>query len=153
MARRRYHQLNAFRARQHVAVRRGDPLTPVLGQCFDLVISNPPYVPTPPSEPRPSLAWNGGRDGRAVVNRLCDGVHRVLRPGGVLLMVQSGLTGIEETLARLSGSGLRARGSDRTYIPFGPVVRARLPWLLACGLVADSEESEELVVIRAEQLW
>lgn len=148
-------RLNALRARQRLTVRRGDLLAPVRGESFDMVLSNPPYVPTPPS--RPSVgwgaerAWNAGRDGRAVLDRICAEVPRVLRPGGVLLMAQSALSDTDETLDRLAQSGLRSAVSDRTYIPFGPVLRSRLPWLRASGRVAAREESEELVIIRAER--
>ncbi|WP_151484430.1 HemK2/MTQ2 family protein methyltransferase [Streptomyces albicerus] len=148
-------RLNALRSRQRLTVRRGDLLTPVRGQCFDMVLSNPPYVPTPPAQPPggrgAERAWNAGRDGRAVLDRICADVPRVLRPGGVLLMAQSGLSDTEKTLDRLARSGLRPTISDRTYIPFGPVLRSRLPWLRASGRVAARQDNEELVIIRAER--
>ncbi|MGP4052110.1 HemK2/MTQ2 family protein methyltransferase [Streptomyces sp. 2A115] len=148
-------RLNVLRSRHRVTVRRGDLLAPVQGRTFDMVLSNPPYLPTPPTSPsdgrRVERRWDAGRDGREILDRICADVPRALRPGGVLLLVQSGLSDTEETLDRLAGSGLRPTVSDRTYIPFGPVLRSRLPWLRASGRVGTREENEELVIIRAEQ--
>ena len=150
-------RLNALRSRQRLAVRRGDLLDPVRGQSFDLVVSNPPYVPTPASHrmggpsPGAERSWSAGLDGRAVLDRICADVPRVLRPGGVLLLVQSSLNNTDETLVRLARHGLRPTVSDRTCIPFGPVLRSRLPWLRASGLVGEREENEELLIIRAER--
>ncbi|MGW3493637.1 HemK2/MTQ2 family protein methyltransferase [Streptomyces sp. NPDC001020] len=151
-------RLNAQRAGQRVNVCRGDLLSPVSGRTFDLVVSNPPYVPTPARVPGDGdgqggsgEAWNAGHDGRAVLDRICEEVPRALRPGGVLLMVQSALSGIDTTLGILSGFGLRATVSDRMHTPFGPVLRSRLAWLRDRQLVGPHEEFEELVIIRAEQ--
>ncbi|TPQ18737.1 HemK2/MTQ2 family protein methyltransferase [Streptomyces sporangiiformans] len=148
-------RLNALRSGQRLTVRHGDLLGSVPDRSVDLVVSNPPYVPTPashrPGVPGAERAWNAGRDGRAVLDRICADAPRVLRPGGVLLMAQSGLSDIEETLVRLARCGLRPAVSDRAYIPFGPVLRSRLPWLRESGLVGEREENEELVIIRAER--
>jgi release factor glutamine methyltransferase len=53
---------NAALHRLRVDVRRGDLLAPVRGERFDLVLSNPPYLPVPPGGDRSaaSLAWDGG---------------------------------------------------------------------------------------------
>lgn len=57
---------------------------------FDLVVSNPPYVPTPvmaeiPSEVadfEPALALDGGQDGLDIFRRLVPWCARALKPGG-----------------------------------------------------------------------
>ncbi|MFG3062731.1 HemK2/MTQ2 family protein methyltransferase [Streptomyces sp. NPDC048231] len=154
-------RLNASRAGQHIDVRRGDLLSPIRGRRFNLVVCNPPYVPAPGSplhgtrnddgRTAPGSAWNAGPDGRAILDRLCEEVPQALRPGGVLLMVQSALSGPDTTLLRLSGSGLRAAVSDHIRIPFGPVLRSRLPWLRDRRLVNPQDMFEELVIIRAQQ--
>lgn len=59
---------------------------------FDVVVSNPPYVPSGelpelPAEVRrdPALALDGGVDGLAAYRRIADAAVRILAPGGVLL--------------------------------------------------------------------
>ena len=57
---------------------------------FDLVVSNPPYVPTAVLDdiPRevaafePALALDGGADGLDVLRRLLAWCQRALKPGG-----------------------------------------------------------------------
>lgn len=147
-------RLNARLARLPVEVLHGDLFGPVVGRRFDLVVSNPPYVPTPgavPSRHRAAVAWDAGADGRLLLDRICRSAHTSLRPGGVLLLVHSTLCGIAPTLAGLERSGLDARVSDRCLVPFGPVLRSRGAWLRERGLVDADEEKEELVIIRAER--
>jgi release factor glutamine methyltransferase len=57
---------------------------------FDLVVSNPPYIPTAEIETLepevrdhdPRLALDGGKDGLAAYRELAPQIMRVLRPGG-----------------------------------------------------------------------
>ncbi|MGW3661892.1 HemK2/MTQ2 family protein methyltransferase [Streptomyces sp. NPDC005141] len=145
-------RLNALIAHRRVTVRHGDLTAAVAGQSFDLVISNPPYVPSPDARPPrkgAARAWDAGRDGRILLDRICAAAPAVLRPRGVLLVVHSGLCGVDVTLGRLARAGMTARVTDRARVPFGPVLRSRLPWLRRTGLLGDEAE-EELVVIRAE---
>ena len=67
-------RLNARRNGVHLRALRGDLFAPVAGERFDLIVANPPYLPGGEQLPRrgPARAWEGGRDGRALVNRLCD---------------------------------------------------------------------------------
>ena len=79
-------RLNGVRVR----ALRGDLLEPVSGERFDLIVSNPPYVPAaedslPARGPRRAL--DAGRDGRALLDRVCAQAPAHLRPGGTLLVV------------------------------------------------------------------
>ncbi|MEU2772573.1 HemK2/MTQ2 family protein methyltransferase [Streptomyces sp. NPDC007162] len=146
---------NALLNGQTVRVRHGDLASAVPGRRFDLVVTNPPYVPAPPGDgpPRgPARAWDAGTDGRLLIDRICAAAPTVLRPTGRLLMVHSHLSGVEESLDRLRTAGMHAEIIDRTRLPFGRVLHSRLGWLHERGLVADStgRPTEELVVIRAE---
>ncbi|MFE5816138.1 HemK2/MTQ2 family protein methyltransferase [Streptomyces sp. NPDC056479] len=136
---------------QALRLRHGDLAHAVPGRRFDLVLSNPPYVPAPdPAPPRgQARAWDAGHDGRLLIDRLCDNAPTLLRPTGTLLLVHSHLCGVGATLTRLADAGLRAEVVDRTLLPFGRVLRSRLAWLSGQGLTADGT-TEELVVIRAE---
>ncbi|MFD9716125.1 HemK2/MTQ2 family protein methyltransferase [Streptomyces sp. NPDC059076] len=147
-------RLNARLARLPLEVLHGDLFAPVTGRRFDLIVSNPPYVPTHRAAPprhSAAVAWDAGADGRLLLNRICRSAHMSLRPGGVLLMVHSALCGIPSTLAALERSGLRAGVTDRRHVPFGPVLRSRLAWLRHRGLIDAGDEKEELVIIRAER--
>ncbi|KRV49197.1 methyltransferase [Wenjunlia vitaminophila] len=144
-------RVNTWLARQRITVLHGDLDTVLHGRTFDLVVSNPPYVPALRDGRGPARAWDAGRDGRAVLDRICAAAPAVLRPGGVLLLVHSALSGPRLTLERLAGAGLHAQVTERRRIPFGPVLRSRLDWLRTRGLLAPDEDREELVVIRAER--
>ncbi|MEE1772489.1 methyltransferase [Streptomyces sp. JV185] len=145
-------RLNALLARRRIRVRRGDLTAPLPPEHrFDLVVSNPPYVPTPNActAGGRARAWNAGAGGRELLDRICDRVPAILRPGGRFLVVHSALCGPEETLLRLTSAGLDTAVSHRAHIPFGPVLHDRRDWLRARGLLAPWDESEELVIIRA----
>ncbi|MEU0134031.1 HemK2/MTQ2 family protein methyltransferase [Streptomyces sp. NPDC006296] len=148
-------RLNALLHRRRITVQRGDLLSAVPERSYDLVVCNPPYVPSPldrlPGHGA-ARAWDAGRDGRAVLDRVCEAAPAALRPGGRLLLVHSGLCDGEATVRRLSDAGLRARVSDRALVPLGPVLRSRLRWLRDAGLMGAADTAEELVVIRAERL-
>ncbi|MFE7432466.1 HemK2/MTQ2 family protein methyltransferase [Streptomyces tendae] len=146
-------RLNAARAGARIRVRHGNLFTPVRGESFDLVLANPPYVPAPGSGRRPrgaARAWDAGRDGRMVLDRICLEAPRMLRPGGVLLLVQSALSDPARTEALLREAGLKAAVIRRRRIAFGPVLRGRERWLRQRGLLSLTEHEEELVVVRAE---
>ncbi|MFJ3863457.1 HemK2/MTQ2 family protein methyltransferase [Streptomyces nigra] len=144
---------NARQNGQTLRLRRGDLMTAVPGRQFDLVVSNPPYVPAPGEHPPrgAARAWDAGADGRLLIDRICDHAPALLRPSGRLLMVHSHLCGVEATLARLTAAGLRAQVVERAQLPYGPVLRSRAEWLRERGL-ADEDLTEELVVIRGERV-
>jgi len=82
-----------------VPVVRGDLFGPFRDDAFDVVVCNPPYLPTPPErewDDWMERALSGGEDGRAVVDPFLDGVGRVLAEGGEAYLLISTLTGPEE---------------------------------------------------------
>ncbi|CCH76681.1 putative transferase [Nostocoides japonicum T1-X7] len=79
-----YARFNAALNGQTWRVLEGDLLTPVEGERFDLVVSNPPFVITPRGADVPVFEYrDGGRAGDDVVAELVRGVGSLLRPGGV----------------------------------------------------------------------
>jgi release factor glutamine methyltransferase len=126
---------------------------------FDLIVSNPPYVPTPPAGDTevipltagPARAWNAGIDGRMVLDPLCESAAGLLDVGGSLLMVQSALSGVEKSLESLRGTGMKAEVIASQSIPFGPVLSARAGWLEVTGQIKRGCRTEKLVVIRADK--
>lgn len=148
-------RLNGRLHRARITVRRGDLFGPVRGRRFGLVTANPPYVPAETERlPRHRIArcWDGGRDGRVLIDRICDDVAAHLRRDGVLLMVHSAVCGADRTLDRLAESGMSGRVAARTRIPLGPVMRARSALHEARGLVEPGAVDEELIVIEANRV-
>lgn len=144
---------NALLHGKRIGVRTGSLFEPVRGRRFDLVVSNPPYVPSPARPPARGIAraWDAGPGGRAVLDRLCREAPGVLEPGGALLVVHSSLCGVETTCTELADAGLKTQVVARARQPFGPVMRARARWFERQGLIGPGEREEELVVVRGER--
>ncbi|MFD5134314.1 HemK2/MTQ2 family protein methyltransferase [Streptomyces olindensis] len=145
--------LNAWLAEVPVRIRRGDLFAPVRDQSFDLILTNPPYVPVPSARRPPrgtARAWDAGLDGRFLLDRICREAPSRLRRGGVLLIVHSALCDSDRTVEQLRGAGLKADVTHRQRIAFGPVLHARADWLRARGLLSPADDKEELVVVRAQ---
>lgn len=131
---------------------RGDLYSAVEGRRFDLVLSNPPYVPSlTTSLARRTLArcWDGGPDGRQLLDRIIAGSCSVLRPGGSVLIVHSSVCDTAQTLASAAAYGLKARVVEQQHEPFGPVMRARAAMMRDRGLVREGQTEEEIVVVHA----
>ncbi|MFF8387818.1 HemK2/MTQ2 family protein methyltransferase [Streptomyces kanasensis] len=147
-------RLNAALAGVRVRAVRGDLLSPVAGESFDLIMANPPYVPDPEGARRPrgaARAWDAGHDGRLILDRICREAPGLLRPDGTLLLVHSVLSDPDRTLEHLRSAGLRAEVADRRWVAFGPVLRSRHGWLRERGLLSHDDDKEELVVIRGQR--
>lgn len=94
--------INPFAVREArnlgIEVVRADLMDGLSGP-FDMVIFNPPYLPTQPEEricDWLEYALDGGASGREVITRFAGQVERVLAPGGRILLLVSSLTGIHE---------------------------------------------------------
>nr|WP_067909268.1 HemK2/MTQ2 family protein methyltransferase [Actinomadura rubrobrunea] len=138
-----------------VRVRRGDLLAPVEGEVFDVILANPPYVPSgrfPPARRGAARCWDGGPDGRALLDRICVQAPRHLAPGGTLLVAQSTVSGVDATLGALRDAGLKTSVAARRRVPFGPVMRSRAADLEARGMIRPGQDDEEVVVIRADRI-
>lgn len=75
---------------------------------FDLILFNPPYLPTQPEERVDDwleYALDGGESGRAVIERFSRGIGEILAPGGRILLLVSSLTGPSEVHALFSRAG------------------------------------------------
>jgi len=126
---------------------------------FDIVLSNPPYVPTPlrteietvPADAGPPRAWNAGPDGRLVLDQLFRRAPDLLTHGGTMLVVQSEFAGIGHSVDALRASGLDADVVASQRIPFGPVLNARASWLESSGRLTPGCRTETLAVIRADK--
>jgi release factor glutamine methyltransferase len=141
-------RLNALLTRRRVDVRRGDLFGPVAGRQFDLVLANPPYIPLPPdaARSRAARAWDGGVDGRALLDRVCTEAPSVLAPGGTVALVHSSLADLERTEALLAEGGLSVRRLAEHRGPLGDLAAEHAAHLRAIGVV-ESDPVEQMAVI------
>jgi release factor glutamine methyltransferase len=133
-----------------VDARRGDLFDAVARRRFDVIVSNPPYVPSPrdrlPARGQ-ARAWEAGRDGRALLDRICAQAPGHLRPGGSLLLVHSSVCGERQTLRALCDAGLVASVAARHRGPLGRLLSRRAPMLARRGLLDSGATEEELLFI------
>ncbi len=143
-------RVNARLNGTRVDARRGDLFGAVNGARYDLITSNPPYVPAPSDElpaTGPERAWEAGRDGRVVLDRICDEAPRHLAPGGAILLVHSSLIGEEQTLERLAAGGLDVDVVRRERGPLGPLMRS----IQRQGLIPPDTDEEDVIVVRGRK--
>lgn len=85
--------VNAVRISSDVSFRRSDLLENLGGSAFDLIVSNPPYIPSsvcdhlqPEVMKEPRLALDGGPDGCNIYRRIIESAPFVLESGGKLML-------------------------------------------------------------------
>lgn len=96
---------------EKVDVRRGDLFQPIHNdEKFSLIVFNAPYLPSEPEEARSWLgkSWAGGPTGRRLIDRFVMEAPRHLNEGGRILLVQSSLAGVGDTLENFRTMGLEA---------------------------------------------
>ena len=77
-------------------------------QKFDVILFNTPYLPTDECEileDNLNYAFDGGLDGRKVIDRFLNEVKDYLNEGGRVQLIQSSLSNVEETLLILEELG------------------------------------------------
>lgn len=95
---------------QGIDVLRADLFEGIRGP-FDLILFNPPYLPTRAEERMNDwleYALDGGGSGRDVIARFLAGAGRVLAPGGRILLLISSLTGIDAVTGLAFSHGFSA---------------------------------------------
>jgi len=77
---------------------------------FNLIVFNPPYVPTEEKTGEPiALAWDGGPDGRKVTDMFLKKAIKHIKPAGRIILVDSSLSKHEKTLEFLKKTGFKAK--------------------------------------------
>jgi release factor glutamine methyltransferase len=87
----------------------GDLLSPLRrGVSFDLVLFNAPYLPVE-EEPKDwvEYSWFGGRSGGETIRKFIETVSEYMGIGGRIMLVQSSLSNIDETLANFRERGFK----------------------------------------------
>ena len=111
----------------------GDLFEPVKDQKFDVILFNLPYLPTDSDDiidDDLNYAFDGGLDGRNVIDRFINQVSNHLNDKGIVQMIQSSLSDNEKTLNMFDRNGFIAE-------------------------IAESEKFffEEIVLINAYKIW
>lgn len=106
-----------------------------VGGRFDLVVSNPPYIPSADiaelmpevRDHDPRLALDGGADGLDAYRAILGDLSRLLSPGGAAVL-ELGIGQAESVAALADSSGLRVRDirADLGGIPRAMVLRSQL---------------------------
>jgi release factor glutamine methyltransferase len=87
---------------------------------FDLILFNAPYLPAAESEEESWIgrSWAGGINGRKVIDRFIAEAPLHLKPGGRILLMQSTLANVEETICRFGELNLKASVKADCKLPF-----------------------------------
>lgn len=89
----------------------GNMFEPVGNRKFDVILFNTPYLPTEDDDvidDTINYAFDGGLNGRKVIDMFLNEVGNHLNDGGIVQLIQSSLSGNEETLEKLDHSGFIA---------------------------------------------
>jgi len=100
---------------------RGDLFGPLKEETlFDLILFNAPYLPTEDGEVKSwvDYAWAGGERGRELIDRFIMYAPNYLKPGGRILLVQSTLSNVEQTLKELEKKKVKAKILGRRRVSF-----------------------------------
>ncbi len=107
---------------ERAAFRQGDLWEPVGDERFDLIVSNPPYVPTeviPTLEPEvrcgePYAALDGGEDGLVFYRRIMREAAGHLKPSGIII-VESGFDEAPQIAALMQDQKFRGIRTVKDY--------------------------------------
>ena len=96
---------------ENIEILFGNMFEPVENRKFDVILFNTPYLPTEDDEvidDTINYAFDGGLNGRKVIDLFLNEVENHLNDGGIVQMIQSSLSGNEETLEKLDNLGFIA---------------------------------------------
>ncbi len=96
---------------ENIEILFGNLFEPVENRKFDVILFNTPYLPTEDDEVLDdtiNYAFDGGLNGRKVIDLFLNEVGDHLNDGGIVQMIQSSLSGNEETLEKFDQLGFIA---------------------------------------------
>lgn len=94
-----------------IKLKFGDLFEPVKNEKFDVILFNTPYLPTDSCdfiESDLNYAFDGGADGRKVIDKFLNEAQNHLNDKGTLQIIQSSLSNTEKTLDILDKNGFIA---------------------------------------------
>ena len=85
-----------------IEVRQGNLFHPIkVSEKFDLILFNPPYLPISDEEKKHDWlekAWDGGKNGRDIIDNFLEKFENFLKKDGRVQMVQTTLSNVQKTL-------------------------------------------------------
>ena len=124
---------NAARLSLEVTLKQSDLFRSLENVSYDLIVSNPPYIPSadcdllqPEVRYEPRLALDGGADGCSLYRRIIDSSAAFLSRGGVLLM-ELGFSEAAPVSQLLSEHGFKEIQVRKDYAGIDRMIRAVRP--------------------------
>lgn len=93
---------------ENIEILFGNLFEPLKNRKFDVILFNTPYLPTENGDvidDNLNYAFDGGLNGRKVIDKFLDEVKNHLNKKGIVQIIQSSLSGNEETLKKLDELG------------------------------------------------
>ncbi|MDR0910981.1 MAG: methyltransferase [Methanobrevibacter sp.] len=109
----------------NIDLKFGNLFEPVEGEKFDLILFNTPYLPTDEDdilEGDINFAFDGGLNGRNVIDEFLNNVKDYLNETGKVQLIQSSLSNVEKTLKRLLDLGFIAEITAKEHIFFEDIL-------------------------------
>jgi release factor glutamine methyltransferase len=103
----------------------GDLFEPVKDKKFDVILFNTPYLPTDSDDiinDDLNYAFDGGLNGRKVIDLFLNEVKNHLNDGGIVQLIQSSLSDNDETLNKLDELGFIAEIAKKEHYFFEDIV-------------------------------
>lgn len=123
---------NAEALGAQITLHQGDLFDALPPQRFDVIVSNPPYIPSDDCRQlqqevmqEPAMALDGGADGYDFYRRIAEAAPRWLKPGGTLLL-EVGYDQARTVAAMLQAAGLRDIAIHEDYQHIERMVEAHL---------------------------
>lgn len=106
---------------KNIEILFGNLFEPVKNRKFDVILFNTPYLPTEEGDVIDSnlnYAFDGGLDGRKVIDLFLNEVGNHLNDGGIVQMIQSSFSDNDLTLSRLDELGFIAEIKAKEHFFF-----------------------------------
>ena len=106
---------------KNIEILFGNLFEPVENRKFDVILFNTPYLPTEDGDVIDNTlnyAFDGGLNGRKVIDMFLNEVGNHLNDGGIVQMIQSSLSGNEETLQKFDEMEFIAEIKEKEHFFF-----------------------------------
>ena len=110
---------------ENIEILFGNLFEPVKDRKFDVILFNTPYLPTEDNDvidDTINYAFDGGLNGRKIIDLFLNEVSNHLNDGGIVQMIQSSLSGNSETLDKFDEIGFIAEIKESEHFFFEDIV-------------------------------